>query len=453
MNYGIIPIPKRKFGDGKSDIVPIRGLSTSGPFFIPENIRNDKVYLVPIIIKSPDFNLDQNRVLGILNEISSILRNYFKVKSDVIEIEKALTFKMDDFSVSSARFLHDNLSQIKQELYERGYRDKLKNIVSIVFTKSSAPQLKITPYYIAKSVFNYEPTSQIITEKALGNPKMSLNNIALGIFTKLGGIPWRLGELIPGTDLIIGVGRTIYRYRIPQSRREDISNWMGSIALVRSDGVFKEARAAIVKTRDELATWVAENISKTINSFILRNALEEINVSIHYSGKKVSEKEIESIQEVVDNIKRRERVRINVRIVHITNDIPHRFLCERFNMYPLSGFYWILSDRVAYLTPLGASLIGSKVYYSFVGIPHTLKIILIKTMGSITPREALMDALNEIHSLTFMHLAGLNININEPVSTKYSRELAYLISSLEITNEIIGANSLTKTPYNKLWFL
>jgi len=453
MEYDIIPLPKRKFGNDITDIVPVRGLRSGGPYYTPGNVKEDRVYLVPVIVNIPEFSLGYDQVLEAVEEVCTVLKDYFRIRSEVIELGKSQVLSIADYSASSVHNLYYKLNEIKQELVRRGYREKLSNIAILVFTRSTAPQIKVTPYYVTKIVFGYKPISQVITEKAMANPKMSYTNIALGIFTKMGGIPWRLNKLMPSTDLIIGVGRTTLRYRRLSSRGEVVESQMGSVAIMRSDGVFKEARATVVRTKDELVNWIAENISRTINSFILKHALEEINVSIHYSGKKVSREEMESIEEVVEEIKRRENVRINVKIVHITDDIPHRLLCERYNMYPLSGFCWILSEQEAYITPLGASLVGSKVYYSFTGIPHTLKVTLVKTIGSLTPRDALIDSLHEIQSLTFMHLAGLNININEPVSTKYSRELAYLVKSLEITSKAIAVQPLATTTYDKLWFL
>ncbi len=453
MKYGLISPPKRRFGNDVIDIVPIRGLRSGGPYHTPEIIKKDRVYIVPITINTPGFDTNQNLIMEAVEGICTILKDYLRVKSEVVDLGEVQTINVPDYSVCSARDLYHRLNKIEHELIRRGYREKLSSTVVLVFTRSTARPIKVTPYYVTKIAFGLKPVSQVITEKALANPKMSYTNIALGIFTKLGGIPWRLNELIPSTDLIIGVGRTILRYYESFNQREVIESWMGSIAIIRSDGVFREARATIVKTEKELADWIAENISKTINNFIIRHAVEEVNVSIHYSGKKVSKEEMESIEEVVEEIRKREGIRINVKIIHVTNDIPHRLLCEKYNMYPFSGFYWISSEREAYITPLGASLIGSKVYYSFTGIPHTLKVTVVKTIGSITLRDALIDSLHEVHSLTFMHLAGLNININEPISTKYSRELAYLVRSLEIASKTIGTTLPATMVYDKLWFL
>ena len=452
MEYDIIPPPKRKFGDDTTDIVPVRGLKTGGPYHIPDNIKEDKVYLVPIVINSPEFSLNCDQAIEFVGKVRIALKEYFKVKSEVVELSK-VQLNISDYSIHSAYDLYHRLSEVKHELIRLGYREKLSNIAVLLFTRSTAPQVKVTPYYVSKMVFSYEPVSQIVTERALANPRMSHTNIALGIFTKLGGMPWRLNELMPSTDLIIGVGRTTLRYPRLLSREEVIENWMGSLAIIRSDGIFREARASVVGTGNELIDWVTENINKVINSFILKHALEEINVSIHYSGKKVSREEMERIEGVVNRIKQRENVKINVKIALITDDIPHRFMCESYNMYPLSGFYWILSEREAYLTPLGASLVGSRICYPFTGIPHTLKVVLIKTIGSLEPKEALIDSLHEIHSLTFMHLAGLNININEPVSIKYSRRLAYLVRSLEIAGKITTIKPPATTVYDRLWFL
>jgi len=453
MKYDFISPSKRRFGNDVVDIVPIRGLLSGGPYHIPDNINEDKIYLVPIIIRTPDFDINSERAMEVTRRISTTLEKYFRIKSKIIRLDGIPLIDIIDYSIDSARKLYHKLEEIKRKLLVLGYRDKLRNIAVIVFTRSTARPLKVTPYYITKLIFDFEPVSQVITERALFNPEMSFTNIALGIFTKLGGIPWRLNELMPSTDLIIGVGRTILKHYEETNQKEVVESWMGSVAIIRSDGVFREARATIVREKEELINWIAENINRIINIFISKHLSTELNVSIHYSGKKVSREEIDRIEKVIANIKERQNVDVSVKIIHITDDIPHKFLCKDYNMYPLSGFYWISSNREAYITPMGAALVGSKVYYSFTGIPRTLKITVVKTIGSITLKEALMDSLYEIHSLTFMHLAGLNININEPISTKYSRELAYLVKSLEITSKSIGASLNATMTYDRLWFL
>jgi len=460
MKMGVLPLPKRRFGGGVTDIVPIRGLVNGGPYYIPDDIAKNGILMLPIVVNTPNLVIDADQACGFLNGVKTHLEKYFRVRvripDDFVEkFVKKTSLKISDFSKESVTNLFKELHSLKEDPFALGaYKPKLGNIAVILFTKYTSRKLKFTPYYVTKLVFGDELVSQVITEKALDNQQMSYANIASGIFTKLGGIPWRLNELLPTADIIIGIGRTVVTIRESPEQREVSKSMIGSVAVMRSDGVLKEARATVVKDKEELAKWIARNVRYAIESYILRSLVSEVNASIHYSGKKPSQEEMDAITKQIERIRYDTNVRVNVKIVHITDDIPHRILCKEHNMYPVSGFYWITSERTAFLTPLGATELDNKTYYSFTGIPRTLKVTLVKIIDSgLKPEEALMDSLQEVYSLTFMHLVGMNININEPISTKYSRELAYLTLSLVIIGNRLGIRTPSETEFARLWFL
>ena len=460
MKSDVLPLPKRRFGSGVTDIVPIRGLENGGPYYIPDYIKNNGLSILPIVINTPNFAINMDQIYNFLEGVKTHLEKYFGLKNlknkvRILDKEKE-SLKVSDFSEGSMKNLLSELNRLINDPLKLGaYKpNKLDNIAVIIFTKQTSRELKFTPYYITKLVFGEKPVSQVVTEKALGNSSMSYANIAAGIFTKLGGIPWRLNEVLPTANIIVGIGRTVVAIRESTGQGEVRRSMIGSVAIMKSDGVLKEAKATIVKDKEKLANWIARNVVDAVRSYIFGSLVSEVNVSIHYSGKKPSQEEIDAIKKQIERIRDTEKVKVNAKIVHVTDDIPHRILCKEYNMYPVSGFYWITSEKTAFLTPLGATELGRKTYYSFIGIPHTLKVTLVETTDSnLKPEEALIDSLQEVYSLTFMHLAGMNININEPISTKYSKELAYLTLSLTVIGEKFNINVPNETEFTRLWFL
>lgn len=453
VNRGVIPLAGRKFGGGMIDTVPSRGLIRYGPYFTPSEARREGLYIYPVVIKTPGFDIDKEQVLSFANNISSSFIDYFKVPIKILDYSEVSFLSVQDFTPASIGRLVKDLENIFSEL-KTYYEKNLDKVIVIIFTKQTSREFKLSPYYATKLVFQDTVATQVITEKVLQqeNPQYSIANIALGMFTKIGGIPWRLSEALPSADVVIGVGRTeIKLYNSSQSgifRR----GLIGSLSVLRSDGVLTELRATTMEDYKELATWTARNASSVVTGLI-RDIVDEINVSIHYSGKKPRAEEIDAINKEIGRVREKFKVKVNAKIVHITDEIPHRLLSEEFKMYPERGLYWVMSPKEALITPLGAHKEGDKTHYPFTGIPRTLKLTLYDLTGSPNSQEGLMQALHEAYYLTFMHLAGLHINVNEPISTKYSRQLAYLVLSLKILSEKIGLLLSPESEFKRLWFL
>jgi len=466
---GVASPPARVFGGGTVDRIPVRGLLRGGPVQVPDSVKKHGVHLVPVVIGAPGFSISYQQASEEADHVCEVLKQYFRVGcknlgsevgSEKDAEQRNLKIGIQSYDTSGVKSLYNMLNKVLSRLAGQLGSEALESSALLVLTRRTSPKIAVSPYYAVKALFSGDyqdsPASQVVTEKVLSSDQahqMSLTNIALSIFTKLGGVPWRLEQSIPSADVVIGVGRTVIR------RAGQPESLMGSVAILRSNGVFGEARATVVKSGDELATWINTNIQRVVQKLVMEKA-GEIAVSIHYSGKRPSKAELKSVEETINSLSREGGARVSAKLVHITDDVPHRLMCSRYNMYPVGGLYWIPSDREAYIAPMGVSL-GLKTgpRYPFTGIPGVLKVELVQVVGSLDRQQALLDSINEVYSLTFMHLAGLNTNIGEPVSTKYSRKLAYTARSLEIFSESTGLSSPAierlrrSRPYEKLWFL
>jgi len=467
---GVASPPARVFGGGIVDRIPVRGLLRGGPVQVPDSVKKHGVHLVPVVIGAPGFSISYQRASEEADHVCGILNQYFRVRcknlgpevgSEEVAERWGLKIDVQSYDINEVKRLYNILLKgARFWLAGRLGSEALESSALLVLTRRTSPKIAVSPYYAVKALFSGDerdsPASQVVTERVLSSAQahqMSLTNIALSIFTKLGGVPWRLEQSIPSADVVIGVGRTVIR------RAGQPESLMGSVAILRSDGVFGEARATVVKSGDELARWINTNVQRVVQKLVMEKA-GEIAVSIHYSGKRPSMAELKSVEETINSLSREGGARVSAKLVHITDDVPHRLMCSSYNMYPVGGLYWIPSDREAYIAPVGVSLdpkTGPR--YPFTGIPGVLKVELVQVVGSLDRRQALLDSVNEVYSLTFMHLAGLNTNIGEPVSTKYSRRLAYTARSLEIFSESTGLSSPAierlrrSQPYGKLWFL
>jgi hypothetical protein len=455
MNCDIIEVRKRLFGNNIIDIYPTRGLENGGSYAIPEHIKKEgEIQILPIIIypkvSDGEFQQFKNQCIEFTDNLGDEFKKYFGVSLSFNEWEEI--FMSSVFSIEDLATLNKKLSKKLGEWRDR-YGDDLRDrCVILLFAKYTPEYQKLTPYYLSKCIFNNEIPSQVVTERALENFEMSLANVSLGIFAKLGGIPWVLSSPLP-SNVIVGVGRTIVKYRV-DTKAEQVESYIGSVALITSEGVVSKTRAKVVSEKEELISWISRNIEKAVESFVLSKGEKEASLSVHYSGKRPSKEELEALKRTIEELKGK-GIRVSYKILHITSDINLRLLCEKYNYYPRGGLYCIASEREAYLTPLGAIKIGKDKRYPFTGIPRTLKVSLIETSENSILDE-LKIGLREVYDLTYMHIAGTQININEPITTKYSRELAYLVSSLLYLRRRLGIECLRPYDvdvYERPWFL
>jgi hypothetical protein len=446
-----LDLPLRLFGGGVADIYPLRGLSRGGPYALPREFEEyGSVLVVPTFIRISSFEGYQefkNIAEEFLRKLSKEFQRYFRIAMETPEEHEVTINSL--YLPNDLRVLYGEL-KILRDKFVGEYGDRgMQRFVALIFTRSTPEYQKLTPYYISKCVFGDGVASQVVTEVALSNFDASLANVGLGIFAKIGGIPWVLAEPL-SADVIVGVGRTIVRYR-GRGQAEEYKDYIGSVALVRSDGVISEVRAKVVSEPEELSVWIGSNVRRAVRNFALSKGSKEVRLSIHYSGKKPRSDELDELKKAVEDLKK-DGLRVSYNVLHITDDTNVRLLCEESKYYPTSGLYCLTSDREAYLTPLGALKLGTKEYYSFTGVPRTLKVSLIHTSESDTLEE-LIEGLREAYWGTFMHLAGAQININEPITTKYSRDVAYLVGSVRTSGGILRIDCPTKDVYERPWFL
>jgi hypothetical protein len=454
MNCDIFKVPKKLFGNNIIHIIPKYGLENGGAYSIPEQIkRKGEIQILPTIVypkvSDEEYQQFKNQCIEFADKLGDVFKKYFGVSLNFNEWEEV--FVNSVFSIKELATLNEKLSKKLGEWRDR-YGDDLRDqYVILLFTEYTPEYQKLTPYYLSKCVFSNEIPSQVVTERALEKKfEMPLANVSLGIFAKLGGIPWVLSSPLP-SNVIVGVGRTIVRHRV-DTKAEQVESYIGSVALITSEGVVSKTRAKVVSEKEELISWISRNIEKAVESFVLRKGEKEASLSVHYSGKRPSKEELEALKRTIEELKSK-GIKVSYKILHVTSDINLRLLCEKYNYYPRSGLYCIASEREAYLTPLGAIKIEKDKHYPFTGIPRTLKVTLIETSENSILDE-LKIGLREVYDLTHMHIAGTQINTNEPITTKYSRELAYLVSSLLYLRRRLGLECLkSHDVYERPWFL
>ena len=313
------------FGNGETDIVPHNGVKQYGPYKRPveSNIRYFFIY-----------HTDDEANKNLLCDFFKDGRKYFRGLSKYA--------KIPFFEDSNANIIFTNkenpLDEIKTTLLNRQNNDDYKSI-AIYLTpyskdKSTKPQKEI--YYKVKEILlKYHITSQCIdTEKMNIQLEtetfwLSLNNIAIAILAKLGGIPWRI-KTNTKNELIVGIGAFTHV--------DTQTKYIASAFSFQNTGLFNRFEYFV---KDETKA-LAGSIESAIKDYTSIN--KNIDRLIIHFYKEMSEKEFEPIEKILYNL----HLDIPVFVVAINktesedyvifdNDFKHRM--------PHSGTYVNISEN------------------------------------------------------------------------------------------------------------
>ncbi|HLP37088.1 Piwi domain-containing protein [Lacibacter sp.] len=188
-------------------------------------------------------------------------------------------------------FNNETITEQINEIKESG-----KNIIPIIITKNRLDAESDRLYYFLKHKFTSAGIAcQIVTKELLANDnsvKYSLSNIALQIFSKAGGKPWKM---VPASKdyLIIGIGQS---YSIEMLETKSIvKKSIAYSVLTDSSGLFKDIQVLSegVESDDNYYANLANNIIRIINSSGYKQVT--IHSPVRLSKSKVFEKVIKKI--------------------------------------------------------------------------------------------------------------------------------------------------------------
>ncbi|MFN8414836.1 MAG: hypothetical protein U0U66_00745 [Cytophagaceae bacterium] len=176
-----------------------------------------------------------------------------------------------------------------------------KNILPVIITLTKKDDESDRLYFKLKHKFtNAGIPCQVVTKELIGNEnsiKYSLGNIALQMFSKAGGKPWKMK---PATNeyLIIGIGQS---YNIEHEENGNVieKNITYSV-LTDSSGIFKDLQVLGegVETDDTYYKTQVANIVKIINSSSYKKIV--IHTPFRLSKNKILDKVAESVSNEIE---------------------------------------------------------------------------------------------------------------------------------------------------------
>lgn len=378
---------------------------------------------------------------------------------------------------------YTDIKDIIDEIEKEGGSSSGREVFPIVIIPKDSKLNPFSPYFRIKAgLLSRELVSQIVNVETISNPntlRNSLLSIYVQLFVKAGGVPYLVNNSYIFSDaneynIIIGYSLS----RDPIRRK----NAVGSIIVYNpvgqwlvSEFVFGELpfnnRDKLNDYKQSLENALESAYKVVVNKDVIKS-VQKVNVIVHYRGKELSTKEEQVILETINKFR---RVNPSVYVLKIQqSDIILSATSKDYpdpDMYPPTGYYTKLLPDTFILQTVGKHIeLGVQKDGKLKGnikSGGTAKPILvsIKRFGDNENLEldsARRDRLSIGLLSTVFALARINYVsvykhlISEPVTTRYARELAYIISrlsSMEVDGEI-ALRVLRHEPLrDRMWFI
>ncbi len=319
---------------------------------------------------------------------------------------------------------------------------------------------KDNPYFLCKNLLlGFDIPVQDVLVETLAKPNNSLqfilNNIALAVYAKLGGIPFVLKTpKVSHYELVFGIGSAIQK----QSRFGAGNRVVGITTLFSRDGDYILNGCTPYTDFDSYERRLKETVEKAIKDAIEIQAInpdEKIRLIFHVF-KEIGRKETQAIQEAISVFDKHD---IEYAIAHVNTD--HEFkMFDRTNPgqeWDYTSRRFIGNELAAYVAQRGltvelgprdrlVNLIGPTQYRKR-GCPSPLRVTLDRT-STFKDIDYITD---QIYQFAFMSWRGFQPS-KEPITILYSSLVADLNSKL---NDLGGWNPerVNINLRRKMWFL
>jgi hypothetical protein len=290
-----------------------------------------------------------------------------------------------------------------------------------------------SPYYNFKFYLTKENIPvQVVRDDQTNNAnalKWSTSNIALQIFSKLGGIPWILKPSL-NECLILGIGSAYER-----TQEGDIKKYFAYSVCLDSAGLYKKLDVlAEDSTKDNYLKQLSASL---IELFKSAEFSKYKKCALHIS-ESVTRDSIESIQSALEKI-------TNVEFKVIKINSHHKFFgYSDHNTYVPYESTYIKLSRDEYLVWFDGLVRGKENIFQKVGNPIHIKFLNSGNVSKDNDMEYLQDAIN----LSGANWRGFNAR-QTPISIYYAKIVA------DYTAAFSNFENFDKTHFsnNLPWFL
>ena len=318
------------------------------------------------------------------------------------------------------------------------------------------------PYFVAKSHFMRAgvPVQAVRLETIEQNygRAYTLNNLALGAYAKIGGVPWVISTRGVAThELVIGIGSTV----VGGTRLGDRTRYVGITTLFQGDGRYLVWETTKEATFESYPEALLESLRKSIRFVQTQNKWEVGNNVrlVFHVFKPLKRVEIETVKQLVKELL--DAYPVEFAFLDVSHNHPFqifdpsqkglRYLSRETRQYALKGIYApqrgtavLLGHRMALLQLVGANE--------------------VKTWGQGMPRPLLLELHpdSDFSDLTYLVRQAFHFSFmswrsffpsHEPVTILYSRWIAKMLGNLKVVPGWDGAALNQMRDRRAMWFL
>jgi hypothetical protein len=306
-----------------------QGLKDLGPL---KTIENKPIFI--FIFEKSKVNTARELVKALRGETYTTFIGMQKMFQVEFTNENIIPIQTNDFNI-------ENLYSIEKRLDEIQIQYPKRTIVGIFagIAKDFDATKSYSPYYTVKNIFLKKgfAVQAVTMELALKKDgfKWSISSIALQLFVKLGGIPWKVK---PQNDncIIFGISSA---HIIDDNKK--IRKYFAYSVCFDSSGIFKQLD--ILSSSESENTYI-ENLSVQIKKHFSNKLNDTIRKCVIHIPFKLNKREIKCIKESVEAIKSKHQ---NIEFVFIKINIDNRFFgySEANSKIPIAGSYIKLADK------------------------------------------------------------------------------------------------------------
>ena len=284
-----------------------------------------------------------------------------------------------------------------------------------------------SPYYLTKAkLLNQRlPTQDLTIEVLRKSDRIIDNNIALNVYSKLGGIAWTIEKSEKNiSELIIGIGSTV------DDHGERI---IGFANVFDHNGTYLVGDCSQLSTMDEYTKNLEDYLVNTLIQAFRKKGLsagDEVRLLFHLFKEAGKKHELTAIDNALKHFK---QYNIQYSLVHLSYGHNFRIFKNRGRERPYRGTFVQLSSKQALLHMGGRSIVPIQV-----------------RLDERSEYRDLYEITRQV--LYFAHLSYRTfIPPGQPVTIKYPNLMAKMVSELKKVSD--WDYSILNKLNDKLWFI
>lgn len=327
---------------------------------------------------------------------------------------------MFGFPVQKSTVIGKSVSEYTCEAIQKATEEVLeteKDIFPIIiapWSKFDEADISDRNYYYLKHFFlTKKLPSQFISLNQLKNHeqlKWSISNIGLAIFSKQGGVPWRLMPEMKKC-LIVGIGQA------HQEKDGKIEKFFSYSVLSDSSGLYENITVLAKGSNEEnYLHMLAESLGKTIDNYITQYESFVIHTPF-----RMRYRELDAVSEVLSKYISKSKVAC------LRFDSSSKYFSFNFHhnsKVPIEGALCPLSER-DFLMSIEGLLPSNPIIRSWIAHPMHIELIYPRKVSDIA-QEDKIGYLQDVFNLSGANWRGFKAK-SLPISIYYSRLIANYI--------------------------